>query len=141
MCKNISQNPFYLHECKTSELRVDNASKLTKGETVEIWSHTGVQIQPSPAYIPQSNGSATRLVQEHWTRTRTLLFVSGLDIKFWSETIVHANRLRNRTLCGSIGIKLPILLWDRTTRLDFSQVPAFGQVGYAFIYESKTTPG
>lgn len=40
-----------------------------------------------------------------------------------------------------IGNNIPILQWDPSITLDFSQVPAFGQNGFAFIYRSQTADG
>lgn len=44
-------------------------------------------------YAPQSNVLAKQLVQESWTKTRTILFASILLTNLWGEAMHHANWL------------------------------------------------
>ena len=44
-----------------------------------------IHLEASPSYAPKSNGVAERLIQEHWTRNRTLLFASNLPNIVWGE--------------------------------------------------------
>ena len=41
----------------------------------------GIHLENSPACGPQSNGAAERLIQEHWNRSRKLIFESNLRKK------------------------------------------------------------
>ena len=100
----------------------------------------GIQLDPSPPHAHQSNGTAERLIQELWTRTRELLFASQLPASLWAEAMSHSNWLRNRLPSSRIENQIPILMWNPSTSIQFSKVPLFVQPGFAFKYRSDTVP-
>lgn len=93
----------------------------------------GISLEYSPAFAAQSNGTAERLIQEHWTRARVLLFASTLPTNLWAEAISHGNWLRNRLQSRRIGGDIPILKWEQRTRVDFKSLLEFGTPGFVFI--------
>ena len=112
-----------------------------KGEDVTAFAHrNGIKLNYSPAYASESNGSAERLIREHWARARVLLFASNSHTSLWGEAINHGNWLRNRAPSDRLDGGIPILKWNLDTRIDFKQLPEFGQKEHAFIYRPKTTP-
>jgi len=121
-------------------IRLDRAGE-NKAEDVQSFARKfGIKLEYSPAYASESNGSAERLIQEHWTRARVLLFASDLSLDVWGEAISHANWLRNRAPSSRLDGRIPILAWNPATEIDFSNVLEFGQKGHAFVYRPKTTP-
>ena len=52
----------------------------------------------------------------------------------------HANWLRNRLPSSRIENRIPILMWNPSTAIQFSKVPLFGQPGFAFKYLADTVP-
>jgi len=118
--------------------RLDQAGENFTRVVIQFCAAEGILLQPSPPYAPESNGTAERIVQEHWTRARVLLFASQLPNELWGEALKHANWLRNRLPASRINGELPILLWNPRTIIDFKSLLLFGQLGASFIYRSKT---
>lgn len=98
----------------------------------------GMELDYSPSYASQSNGATKRLLQDYWKRTRVLLFASKLPTAFWTEAMIHANWLRNRSPSSQIPGRIPILEWEILTKIDFWNITAYDQPGYAFVYRWET---
>ena len=126
--------------CRMQKLRLDGAGE-NMSKTVEAFcTPHGISLDPSPPYAHQSNGTAEKLIQELWARTRVLLFASKLPASLWAEAMNNSNWLQNRLPSSRINNNIPILLWDPSTMVEFSKVPVFGQTGFAFKYRSETLP-
>ncbi len=132
------ENHFAAKGYRVSDIRLDQAGENFSSIVVSFCRQQGINLAPSPAYAPESNGLAERPVQEHWTRTRVLMFGCDLPQELWDEALSHANWLLNRLPSSRISGQLPILTWNPTINIDFTNIPAFGQKGFAFIYLSKT---
>lgn len=120
------------------QLCVDGAAGNLSGEFQTFCGENGIELKPSPPHAHQSNGTAERLIQEFWQRTRVLLFASKLPHSIWAEAMHHANWLRNRLLSTLIQGDIPILLWQPRTRMHFNKVPVNGQPRFAFRYRSES---
>lgn len=59
-------------------IRADNARENIPKELHEFCITNGIKIEPSPAYAPESNGMAERLVQENCTRARVMMLATTL---------------------------------------------------------------
>lgn len=94
--KMRSENLYKARGYKLSNIRLDRAGDNINNAVKEFSMHNGVQLESSPPYASQSNCAAERLVQEHWTRVRVLLFFANLPMFVWPEAIVRGNWLRNR---------------------------------------------
>ena len=148
--KKKSDLPIYLMKYKArselqtgyriQKMRLDGAGENMSGTVEDFCTQHGIQLDPSPSHAHQSNGTAERLIQELWARTRVLLFASKLPATLWAEAMYHANWLRNRLPSSRIGNQIPALLWNPSTTIQFSKVPVFGQPGFAFKYRSDTVP-
>lgn len=137
--KEFAETHFAAHGHRIKKIRLDNAGEMTRSsETKRFCSSSGIQLEPSPPYSPESNGVAERLVQEHWTRARVLMFGTNLPNTLWGEALTFANWLRNRLPASRIGGETPITRWNPHVKTDFRNIPRFGQSGFAFIYRSKT---
>lgn len=121
-------------------IRLDRAGE-NKNKTLDKFIQThGMELQYSPAYASQSNGSAERLIQELWNMSRTMLFESHLPDNLWAEAISHSNWLRNRLPSSRINFDIPYTLWFNRKPSLTGLLP-FGQPGYAFQYRSATAQG
>ena len=69
-----------------------------------------IQMELSPAFATQSNGTAERFMQELGMRVRDLLFTCQLPTAFWAEALIHASWCRNRLPSESVNGQIPILL-------------------------------
>ena len=92
--------------CLTS-IRLDHGGKNLSTAVDELCRNHGIGLEPSPAYVKQSNGVAEILILEHWTRTRVLSFASNLPKYLWTEGIIHGNWLRNRLPANQINADIP----------------------------------
>lgn len=137
----VVENKFSREGFRITRLRCDRAKENYPREVVEFNQSHGIEVNFSPAYAPESNGLAERLVQEHWTRARVMLFASDLPFNLWGEALHHANWLRNRTPSSRIDGSIPLLAWDKHASIDFKTLLTFGQAGYAFLYYPTTKPG
>ncbi len=76
---------------KMPNIRLDRPGENLSGIVIQFCNENGISIEPSPAYAPQSNGTAERLIQEHWTRARVMLMASSLPKFIWPEAVQHGN--------------------------------------------------
>lgn len=104
-----------------------------------FYTQYGVSIDPSPPHAHQSNGTAERLIQELWARTRVLQFASKLPASLWAEAMNHSNWLRNWLPFSRIDNNIPILLWDSSKKVEFSKVPVFGLPGFALSTDLRSS--
>jgi len=125
---------------KLLNIRLDRAGENSSQQLKLYCSENGILLEYSPAYAPQSNGMAERLVQELSLRGRVLLHSANMEDRLWAEAMRHGNWLRNRLPAERIDGNIPIIKWNPSTRVNFGSLPIFGQQGYAFIYTSITVP-
>jgi len=121
-------------------IRLDQAGEHVSNNMKTFINQHGLQLEFSPPYASQSNGSSERLIQELWKIARTILFEAKLDVRLWAEAISHANWLRNRLPAQRIGLEIPYTAWTNK-RPDVTPLLRFGQPGYAFQYRPSTTKG
>jgi len=126
---------------RLSNIRMDRAGENLSNNVKIFCTQHGIGLEPSPAYAPQSNGAAERLIQEHWTRARVMLFGQNLPQTLWPEAILHANWLRNRLPSSRLKGGIPLLAWDSKLRVNYSDLLEFGSPGFSFIYYKTTAKG
>lgn len=66
---------------------VENLSKAVRSFCLQ----NGVDLEPTATNCPQSNGAVERLIQEHWTRARVMMFASNMLNILFPEAIQHFN--------------------------------------------------
>lgn len=107
---------------------------MSKG-LMNFRSSSGIEVKSSPIWAPESNGTAERLFQERWTRTRVLLCDSDpLPHNLWDEALKHANWLSNRLPTSFVIGHILIQLWDPIIKIDFLSLVIFVQTGFDFVY-------
>ena len=139
--KARSENELQDYGFRLTNIRMDRAGENLSNAVKEFCKHHGIGLEPSPAYAKQSNGAAERLIQEHWTRARVMLFASNLLNYLWPEAVTHGNWLRNRLPASRINGDIPIKRWDPCSRINYAKLLEFGAPGFAYIYREDTTKG
>lgn len=124
--------------CRLINIRLDGAGENMANMVHEFALSNGIRLEPSPAHAPESNGVAERFMKELGVRARVLLFGAKLGDEMWAEAMHHGNWLRNRLPSDRIQGNIPILSWNNRTRIDFENLPTFGQHGFAFLYQPHT---
>lgn len=115
-------------------LRSDNAKENISQELQQYCERNGTHIQPSPANLIESNKTAKKLVQEHWTRARVMITETKLPSELWDEALHYANWLRYRLPSARINFSILAQNLDSTCEIDFKQIPELGSQSFAFLY-------
>lgn len=127
-----------LHGCKVAKLRADNGGEYTSNEFNEFCRSKGIQVVFTVPHNPEMNGVAERLNRTLQDKARAMLLSSELDDKFWSEAILTANYLKNRSPTNAVGQQFkentPIDIWFGKKQ-EISHLRIFGSTCYNFIPE------
>ena len=54
-----------MYGIRLTKIRLDPAGENLSITVKEFCSNNGIHLEPPPAYAPQSNGCAERIIQEH----------------------------------------------------------------------------
>lgn len=118
-----------MHNRKIAKLRVDNGGEYTSNEFKDFCKSQGVQISYTVAYTPEMNSISERLNQTLQGKARSMLLAGDLDHKFWTEAILTANYLKNRSLTNAVGEQFnkmtPAEIWFGC-KPDLSHLRIFG---------------
>ncbi len=139
--KARSENELQEQGHRLTNIRLDRAGENLSTAEHEFCINHGIGSGQSPAYAKQSNSFAERLIQEHWTRARVMLFVSNLPKYLRPEAILHGNRLNNRLPASRINGNIPLKRCNPSARINYSKIFEFGAPGFAYIYRDNNTPG
>lgn len=123
---------------KRVNIRLDGAEENLSGVFQSFELNNGIILDTSPPKVPQINRVAERLMKELGVRARVSLFEAKLGDTIWAESISHSNWLRNLLPSDRINENISIHIWNPCTRIDFKNLPIFGQPGFAFLYQPPT---
>ncbi|KAL0339088.1 UNVERIFIED_CONTAM: Retrovirus-related Pol polyprotein from transposon TNT 1-94 [Sesamum angustifolium] len=87
--------------------RSDNGSEFINQDCRMLCANFGIIHQTSCSYTPQQNGRVERKHRHLLNVARALLLQASLPIKFWSDAILTAAYLINRTPTKVLGWKTP----------------------------------
>ncbi|KAJ0596006.1 putative RNA-directed DNA polymerase [Helianthus annuus] len=123
MLKNkteVFENLKYFYELvltqfkrKIKMFRSDNGTEFTNNQMVVFCKQKGIIHQTSCSYTPQQNGVVERKHRHLLNVARTLLFQSGLPLKFWSDCVLTAVYIINRLPSSVLNGKSPYELMFR----------------------------
>ncbi|HEY0222472.1 MAG TPA: DDE-type integrase/transposase/recombinase, partial [Lactovum miscens] len=122
---------------KIKTLRSDNGGEYLNKELSAYFEHHGIEHQLTVPYCPAQNGVSERKNITLIETVRCLLSDSGLQKKFWAETILAANYTQNRLPTKS-NKKTPFELWNKR-KPDLSHLRTFGCKAFAHIPKQKRT--
>ncbi len=83
--------------CMIHVLRTDGGAEY---QTLDLFcKSTGVRRQKTEAHRSASNGKAERMHRKILETARTMLYSSGLSLRFWGDAILYATYIVNGTPC------------------------------------------
>ncbi|KAJ0688424.1 putative RNA-directed DNA polymerase [Helianthus annuus] len=95
---------------KVKMFRSDNGTEFVNNQMNVFCKQKGIIHQTSCSYTPQQNGVVERKHRHLLNTARTLMFQSGLPLKFWSDCVLTAvyiiNRLPSSVLSGKSPYEL-----------------------------------
>ncbi|MFS7939141.1 putative RNA-directed DNA polymerase [Helianthus anomalus] len=95
---------------KVKMFRSDNGTEFINNQMNVFCKQKGIIHQTSCSYTPQQNGVVERKHRHLLNTARTLMFQSGLPLKFWSDCVLTAvyiiNRLPSSVLSGKSPYEL-----------------------------------
>ncbi|KAF5812881.1 putative RNA-directed DNA polymerase [Helianthus annuus] len=117
MLKNkaeVFENLKYFYELvltqfkrKIKMFRSDNGTEFINNQMVDFCKQKGIIHQTSCSYTPQQNGVVERKHRHLLNVARTLMFQSGLPLKFWSDCVLTAVYIINRLPSSVLNGKSP----------------------------------
>jgi hypothetical protein len=120
---------------KVKAIRTDNGKEYVNKALDDYLKSKGIHHEGTIPYSPQMNGKAERLNRTLLDKARSLLHNTTLPKYMWSDAVVTANYLRNRTPTSS-SHKTPYeRMWNKTP--DLQHLRAFGATAYAHIPKEK----
>lgn len=113
-------------------LRTDNGGEYTSHEFSQYCKDQGIARQFTVPNTPEQNGVAERLNRTLAEKARCMRFQAWLAQWFWSDALVHACYLINRSPHKALDGALPEEKWKgRKTSLNHLRV--FGCPGYVLL--------
>ncbi|KAK1406226.1 hypothetical protein QVD17_41515 [Tagetes erecta] len=87
--------------------RSDNGTEFVNNQTHEFFRTHGILHQTTCSYTPQQNGIAERKHRHLLNVARSLMFQGAIPLRFWSECVLTACYLINRTPTLVLNGKTP----------------------------------
>ena len=84
-------------------LHTDNGGEYVSKDFSDFLTEKGIERRLTISYTPQQNGRAERLNQSLLAIARCMMIESEVPHKFWTEAILHANYIKNRTRSSTIN--------------------------------------
>lgn len=90
---------------KLANIRMDRAGESLVQVVKIFCSCNGIRLETSSPYAPQSNGTEERLIQEHRTRARVVMFDSNLPNELCPQVIEHDFATANYLPSHKLGFR------------------------------------
>jgi len=117
---------------KISRFRCDNGREYVSKEICQLFENCGIQYEFTIRYTPQQNGVAERMNRTIIEKARCMILNSKMSKVFWSEAVIAAVYLTNRSPTSALKDKLPAELWFGEKQ-DLRKLRVFGCVAYLHI--------
>ncbi|KAI3830073.1 hypothetical protein L1987_04206 [Smallanthus sonchifolius] len=129
---NLIQNQF---EKTIKMCRTDNGTEFINNQMIGFLNSKGILHQTSCTYTPQQNGIVERKHRHLLNVARALLFQGGIPISFWSDCVLTAVYLINRTPSSVLSGKSPYELMFRFNP-SLSHLRNFGCLCFSTILQN-----
>lgn len=96
---------------RLSRFRCDNGGEYISSEIKEFFEKNGIQFEFTIRYTPQQNGVAERMNRSIIERARSMILGCNLGKVFWSEAVLTAVYLINRSPTTALEGKIPAQIW------------------------------
>jgi hypothetical protein len=116
-------------ERRISRLRCDNGREYLSNDMTKYLKSRGIQHELTIRYTPQQNGVAERMNRTLMERARCMLLGSKLEKCLWTEAILTAAYLVNRSPTSSLKDQVPAELWYGE-KPNLNKLKIFGCVAY-----------
>ncbi|MFS8020746.1 putative RNA-directed DNA polymerase [Helianthus anomalus] len=117
---------------KIKVFRSDNGTEFINNQMSVFCKQKGIIHQTSCVYTPQQNGVVERKHRHLLNTARTLMFQSGLPLRFWSDCVLTAVYIINRLSSSVLNGKSPYeLMFDFKSSL--SHLRNFGCLCFSTI--------
>lgn len=120
------------HNLRVFKTRCDNGKEYVNKNILQFCREKGIVLDLTIIYTPQLNGRAERMNRTLMDKTRALLFQSNAPLDLWSEALLCANYIINRSPTSALEHSTPAEIWYGE-RPDLSNLQVFGAVAYSKI--------
>ncbi|KAL0431249.1 UNVERIFIED_CONTAM: Retrovirus-related Pol polyprotein from transposon TNT 1-94 [Sesamum radiatum] len=120
-------------------LRTDNGLEFCNQQFYDLCDEFGIKRHMTTPYTPQQNGVAERMSTTLLNKVRCLLISSGLSKSFWSDALMTAAYLIDRSPSVPLLGKVPECVWTGSD-IDLSSLRIFGCSAFAFQNGDKLDP-
>ncbi|KAJ1523172.1 hypothetical protein ONE63_001063 [Megalurothrips usitatus] len=117
---------------KLKVFRTDNGTEFLSNNFKSYYESNGIVHQTTCTYTPEQNGRAERANLSIMDGSRCMLFDSGLDKRFWAESVMCTVYLRNRSPSAPLKGIIPEEIWSGKA-VDLSNLRIFGSAAYVLV--------
>lgn len=129
-------------ERKISRLRCDNGGEYISDKIRQFCREKGIKLEYTNPYTPQQNGVAERFNRNLMDRARTMVIDANLDKMFWSEAVLAATYVINRSPTSVFKDqrenKTPAEIWFGK-KPNLANLKIFGCTAYVHMPSEKRT--
>lgn len=130
---------------KVSRFRCDNGREYVSTDIKEFFEERGIQFEFTIRYTPQQNGVAERMNRTITERARCMLLDSKLGKSLWTEAVLSAVYVINRSPTDALNNMVPAEVWYGD-KPNLEKLRVFGCLAYLHLpkvlvggkFESKT---
>ncbi|KAE9064489.1 hypothetical protein PF005_g30783 [Phytophthora fragariae] len=116
-------------------IRSDNGGEYTGRLLKEYLSKQGIRHEKTVPYTPQQNGLAERMNRSLVEMARCILYLEGIDKKWWAEAVNTSAWIINR-IPNTVTVKTPYeIVFQKKPQL--KNLKVFGALGYGHIPDKK----
>lgn len=117
---------------RVNRFRCDNGREYISNEIKEYFESNGIQYEFTIRYTPQQNGVAERMNRTIIEKARYMMLNSNTSKSFWTEAVLAAVYLINRSPTSALQDNVPAELWYGE-RPDLRKLRVFGCIDYLHI--------
>lgn len=123
---------------KVSRFRCDNGREYISNEIVKYFEEKGIQFEFTIRYTPEQNGVAERMNRTILERARCMILGCNLGKAFWSEAVLAAVYLINRSPTSALNEDVPVRKWFNEP-IKLSKLKVFGCIAYLHMPKELIT--
>lgn len=124
---------------RIARLRSDNGGEYINANFIKYCEDAGIVMEPTVPYTPQQNGVAERMNRTIMERARSMLDDAGFKRSMWSEAVLTAVHLINRSPTAALDEnKTPYEMWFGH-KPNVSGLRVFGSKAYCHVPKEKRT--
>lgn len=123
---------------KVSRFRCDNGREYISNEIIKYFEEKGIQFEFTIRYTPEQNGVSERMNRTILERARCMILGCNLEKIFWSEAVLAAVYLINRSPTSALNGAVPANKWF-SEPINIGKLKVFGCIAYLRIPKELIT--